>query len=168
MDQTSTLARLHGMDDAVWQSHANPLSVWTRVPVLPLLALAIWARVWLGWFCLFPIAALMFWTWINPRAFGPPTSTDNWASKGVMGERVWLNDARLPIPGHHKMAARVLNGFTALGLIPLIYGLWTLSIWPTLLGLVMVVGGKLWFIDRMVWLFDDMRPHHPMYQAWMR
>lgn len=41
------------------------------------------------------------------------------------------------------------------GLVPLIYGLWTLDLWATLLGLVMTLGGKLWFIDRMVWLLAD-------------
>lgn len=40
---------LMGMDDQSWLSHANPLSVWTRILTpLPLLILAVWSRVWIG------------------------------------------------------------------------------------------------------------------------
>lgn len=42
------IARAHRMDDAAWARHANPWSVWTRVPILLLLALAIWSRAWIA------------------------------------------------------------------------------------------------------------------------
>ncbi|MCA8931790.1 MAG: hypothetical protein KDA49_04945, partial [Rhodospirillaceae bacterium] len=44
------------MDDATWARHASPWSVWTRVPIALLLVLAIWSRVWLGWWALLPVA----------------------------------------------------------------------------------------------------------------
>jgi hypothetical protein len=31
-----------------WLRHANPISVWTRFAVLPLLALSIWSRAWVA------------------------------------------------------------------------------------------------------------------------
>jgi hypothetical protein len=34
----------------------------------------------------------------------------------------------------------------------LIWGIYTLALWPTLLGLLVTYTGKLWFLDRMVWL----------------
>ncbi|WP_377193710.1 DUF6653 family protein [Ruegeria meonggei] len=38
------------MKDEVWLRHANPWSVWARVLTpLPLLALAIWSRAWIGY-----------------------------------------------------------------------------------------------------------------------
>lgn len=37
-----------------------------------------------------------------------------------------------------------------------ILGVYLLESWPTILGTVMVYLGKLWFLDRMVWLWEDM------------
>ena len=56
-----SLARLHRMYERTWQRHANPWSVWTRVPIGPLLVLAIYARLWIGWWCLLPVALLVLW-----------------------------------------------------------------------------------------------------------
>ncbi|MBL4758272.1 MAG: hypothetical protein JKY32_11780 [Rhizobiales bacterium] len=156
-----------GMSDQTWKRHANPLSVWTRVPVLPLLALAIWSRAWIGVWCLLPIGMLVVWTVFNPRAFPIPVSTDNWASKATFGERVWLNRKTVPIPAHHDRFSLLLNIGTTLGIIPLAYGLFEYNLWATLLGLVVVVGGKLWFLDRMVWLYQDMKDENADYASWL-
>jgi hypothetical protein len=51
-DVFRSLERLMAMDDGVWRRHANPWSGWTRVTVLPILVLAIWSRVWIGWWAL--------------------------------------------------------------------------------------------------------------------
>ena len=67
------IERLMMMDGASWARHASPWSFWTRVPVLALLALAIWSRVWVGWWCVVPIGLVGVWTLVNPRAF-PGTS----------------------------------------------------------------------------------------------
>lgn len=42
-----------------------------------------------------------------------------------------------------------------------------LQVWPTLLGAVMVYCGKLWFLDRMVWLYEKMKELHPPYRRWL-
>ena len=156
-----------GMSDAVWARHANPWSVWTRVAILPLGVLAISSRVWLGWWALVPVLALVAWTFANPRAFPPPRTTGSWASKGVLGERVWLNREAVPIPAHHARAANVLTAVSALGLPPLVWGLVMLEVWPTLFGMALTMLGKLWFVDRMVWLYEDMKDAHPGYRAWL-
>ncbi|MEQ8656442.1 MAG: hypothetical protein RIC24_03930 [Hyphomicrobiales bacterium] len=148
-----------GMSDATWQRHANPWSGWTRIPILPLLALAIWSRDWIGWWCLAPTIALIAWTFVNPRAFPPPPSTDNWMSQGVLGERVFLARKTEPIPHHHANWGIGLSVVAALGLPPLVYGLWALEVWPALLGLTLTVGAKMWFLDRMVWLLADTTRH---------
>jgi hypothetical protein len=79
------LLRLFGMSDEVWARHVNPLSVWTRMPIIALLALAIWSRTWLGWWCLVPLAAVAIWTWLNPRVFAKPRTTKHWSSRSVLG-----------------------------------------------------------------------------------
>lgn len=160
--------RLMQMDDAAWARHSNPKSVYSRFSVLPLITLAIWSRVWLGWGCLAPLALAMLWTWWNPRAFSAPSHTDSWASRGTFGERVFLNRAATPVPDHHLMWARILAWVSGLGLVPWIYGLWSLDLSATLLGLVLIVGGKVWFVDRMVWIYQDMKDTDPVYASWLR
>jgi hypothetical protein len=159
MTALERLAALFAMTDAVWERHANPWSGWSRVPVLPLLALAIWARVWIGWGCLLPVAALLVWTWINPRAFPPPAHTEAWMTRAVLGERVYLNDRSVPIPDHHRPVLRVLTWAPLAGLVPMVWGLVMLDPWAAALGTALVVLLKLWFLDRMVWLWEEMRGH---------
>jgi len=109
------IARGFRMDDVTWERHANPWSVWTRFTALPLVILAVWSRAWLGRRAVVPVALSLLWTWINPRIFSKPRSTDNWASKGVLGERVWMNRKKVPIPEHHRLLPNILNAISGLG-----------------------------------------------------
>ena len=154
-DPFAAAERLMAMDDAAWRRHANPWSVWTRFTCGPLLVLALWSRAWLGWGCLVPVAAAALWTWLNPRVFPPVTRVDNWASKGVLGERLLLDRDRRPIPAHHRRAATVLATLSALGLVPLAFGLIALEPWATAAGTLAVCLPKVWFVDRMVWLYEE-------------
>ena len=52
--------------------------------------------------------------------------------------------------------------------MPLAWGLWAFDPWAIAFGLLLTVGGKLWFLDRMVWLYEDMAPDVPAYRAWLR
>ena len=168
MDVFRFAERLMSMDEAAWARHANPWSAWTRFSCGPLIVLAIWSRVWLGWWALLPLALALLWTWLNPRLFAPPARTDNWASKGTFGERVFLNRRVVPIPQHHLRAGRILTLVSALGMVPLIYGLVVLDVRTTVFGLVVAIGAKVWFVDRMVWLYEDMRDATPEYAGWLR
>jgi hypothetical protein len=107
------------------------------------------------------------WLWYNPRAFPPPASTDNWSSKAVLGERVWIARSTTPIPRHHANAALLLAALAASGVLFLSWGLYATAIWPTLFGFVVVFFGKLWFADRMVWLYEDMKDIKPEYRSWL-
>ncbi|QMU58922.1 MAG: hypothetical protein GKR98_12410 [Boseongicola sp.] len=168
MDAFDATERSMGMKDATWARHANPWSVWTRFTCLPLLILAIWSRDWFGWYSLVPIALACLWIWWNPRAFPVPASTDNWASKGTFGERIFLNRKTIPIPQHHLRWAYVLGFASAIGIPPLIWGLWTLDFEWTLIGAILTVLPKVWFVDRMVWLYEDRKDSDPTYQSWLR
>ena len=92
------LARLFGLQGESWLRHANPVSVWTRFAVLPLLALSIWSRDWIGWWSLVPIALSLVFMVVNPLLFPKPASTRNWASKGVFGERIWADRNTVELP----------------------------------------------------------------------
>ena len=43
------VAKVFNLTDDNWMKHANPWSVWTRYSVLPLIVLAFWSRIWIGW-----------------------------------------------------------------------------------------------------------------------
>jgi hypothetical protein len=162
------IAILLRMDDEVWARHANPWSVWTRIPLLALMVLVAWSRVWIGWWALLPLALTILWAWLNPRLFPPPRFTDNWASKATFGERVWLNRKLVPIPARHRWMPHLLVVISVLGACLLIWGMVALRPWPTLLGLMLAYGGKIWFVDRMVWLYEDMKDLDSDYRGWLR
>lgn len=162
------IATAFKMSDNVWLRHANPWSGWTRfATVLPLLILSIWSRVWLGWRSLIPISLALLWMWLNPRIFSQPNSTKHWISQGVLGERVWLNRDQISLPQHHQRIPNLLNLLAAVGGILVIFGLIVLNVWLTVLGFTVVTLGKLWYIDRMVWLYQEMRNVNPEYQSWL-
>lgn len=146
--------RLMGMDDRAWARHANPLSCYSRFTILPLLALAIWSRAWLGAWALVPVALVLLWAWVDPRLFAPPARLDSWAARGVLGERVYLA-RRAEVPRHHRRWAAGLSIATLPGLVVLGVGLWGFRADWVLFGLALGMGPKIWFVDRMAWLYAD-------------
>lgn len=162
MTAESRIARVFGLDDEGWARHANPWSGWTRFTTcLPLLILAIWSRVWLGWWSVLPVGIALLWIWLNPRAFGPARTDQPWITRGVFGERFWSNRGSVTIPQRHRVMPNVLNMASFLGLPIVGWGLIDLNIWATALGMVFITGGKLWYIDRMAILYDDVVAHYP-------
>ena len=168
MDIFKASERLMGLNDTEWAHHAAPWSVYTSFTILPLIVFVTWMREPLGWWIVLPISAIVIWIWANPRVFPVPPSTDNWASKGTFGERVFLNRAALPIPGHHRLWGIWLSAAAGAGLLPLIWGIAIYDAGLTLFGLTLSMGAKLWFVDRMVWLYEDMKDKDPAYQSWLR
>jgi len=145
------------MDDETWARHSNPWSVYTRFTTLPLISFAFWSREWLGLYSGVLVALSFLWVWVNPRLFAVPKRTDSWASRGTFGERIYLNRSNETIPDHHLNASRILQWLSVMGLPFLVYGLYTLDIWVLILGNFWVMVSKAWFVDRMVWLYMDMR-----------
>jgi hypothetical protein len=162
------IARSFRMDEATWARHANPWSVWTRVATLPVLLLALSSHVWIGWWSLVAVLGVSLWTWVNPRLFRPPVSTRSWASRATFGERIWLNRQAIPIPGHHARAAALLSIASATGFLISIYGAIAIDATALAGGGVLAWTAKMWFVDRMVWLYEDMKDHSPEYRSWLR
>lgn len=160
--------KLMGMNELTWQKHSNPWSVYTRFSVMPILSLAFWSRDWIGWYSIFPVFISFLWAWLNPRVFGIPETTNNWASMGTFGERIYLNRKSAPIPDHHVRPTNVLLMLTFLGLPIFIWGIYDLNIWALILGNVWVMAFKAWLVDRMVWLYLDMKETNPEYKNWLK
>jgi hypothetical protein len=162
-----SVARLFHLEGDGWMRHANAASVWTRFAVLPLLALAIWSRDWIGWWSLVPIALSLVWLGVNPLAFGPPRSTRNWASKSVFGERIWVEHERSELPAQFRSRVPTLiSAAQVAGLVPLVYGLVVLDPVAAVCGVLLVQCGKLWYLDRMVLLFEDVKRRDRRVAAW--
>jgi hypothetical protein len=87
-------------------------------------------------------------------------------SKGVMGERVWLNRGTISVPEYHRTVPKILSAVAAIGMIFVFRGVLRFEPWPTLFGIMMGYLGKLWFVDRMVWLWNDMQEAAPEYRNW--
>jgi hypothetical protein len=91
---------------------------------------------------------------------------DHWMSKAVLGERVWLNRDAVPVPAYHRRVPDVLSVIAAIGLLFIVGGVLVFDPWPTLFGTMMAYMGKLWFAERMVWLWHDMQDAVPEYRSW--
>ena len=167
MTLEKAIAKFFKMTDDVWARHANPWSLWTRYSTMPILALAVWSRVWIGWWAVLPVVAALVWVYINPRIFRKPKTTQSWTSKSVLGERVWLNRKTVPVPRHHYKIINFLTAVSSVGAITCVYGLIVLSVWPTVFGIVLVFLGKTWFLDRMAWLYEEMKDNNPEYRSWL-
>jgi hypothetical protein len=155
------------MTEKIWARHANPWSVWTGlIPPLWLPA-AGWSRVWLGPWSLVLVAAGFVWIWLSVRVFPKPRTTDNWASKWMFGERVWSNRRRIPVPPHHRRVPHILNAISIVGAAIAVWAVTILAIWPAVLGTLLFYFGKLWFADRMVWLYEEMEDLSPEYRNWL-
>lgn len=149
------IAAAFRMDDATWGRHANPWSGWTRLTALPLLALAGWSRAWIGGWWVLALAAALAWTWFNPRLFPPPARMDAWMTRGVLGERIWLARDTRPVPARHRLVPNLLSAIAGGGVMLAVFGVIVLAVWPTVMGVVVAMLAKLWFLDRMVWLHAD-------------
>lgn len=161
------VAKLFGLEGDAWMRHANPRSVWSRFTCVSLIAVAVWSRDWLGWYSVIPIALATVWLIVNPRLFSVPSSTRNWASKAVFGERIWADRTSVKIPDQFSSRVpNLANAYSSIGLAMLTYGLIKLDVWFVVSGIVIVHGGKLWYLDRMVLLFDDMKQRRPDYASW--
>lgn len=161
------IANAFNLTDENWMKHANPISVWTRYSVLPIIVLALWSRIWIGWWCLIPVGLSVLWMFFNPVAFKKPKSTKNWASKAVLGERIYLNRDKVKIPDHHCVPLyKILNSISLAGLILTIWSIVHYEVWGAVLGVTMIYLGKSWFLDRMVWLYEDMKNENETYSSW--
>ena len=162
------LARLFGLRGETWLRHANPVSVWVRFAVLPLIVLSIWSRRWIGRWSLLPLGASLVFTVVEPLLFPPPRSTRNWASRGVFGERIWADRDTVDLPEDFRSSAvpNTTYAFQFAGLAILARGLVVFDLKSVVGGLLLVQCAKAWFIDRMVLLFRTMAARDPRYASW--
>lgn len=150
-------AALMTMSEEVWRRHANPWSGWTRVATFPFFFLAIWSWVWIGWWALVPVILLSIWTWLNPRVFPPYQSDRAWITRGVLGEQLFLSRKDVVIPGNHVRMANLLTTMAGLSMVGAIIGFVMQIFWLALGGWLLAITFKMWFVDRMVWIYETVK-----------
>lgn len=67
----------------------------------------------------------------------------------------------IPVPDQHRAVPHLLNAASGAGAALVVWGVAGLAIWPTALGAALVIGGKLWCVDRMAWLYADLTAAYP-------
>lgn len=151
--------KIMSMNDEVWLRHANPWSVWTRIPFIFILVPVAYSWKWLGWYILIPLSIACLWIYLNPRIFPPVKEINSWGSKAVMGEKIFTERKTkgYELPNHHIKMSNILTTASALFFIPAIAGIVILNPWMTAIGTLASWLCKMWFIDRMVWIYNDHR-----------
>ena len=135
------------MKDAAWARHTSPWSVWTRFVGGSLLFVALYNHLW------WVLVGVGIFLIINPFLFPEPESKKSWASRSVLGERLWTQKWHWDFP----MAISTLGGlFAVLALLVAYFQLF----WPTVILVALVLALKAFFLHLMVRLYDDQRRKH--------
>jgi len=72
---------------------------------------------------------------------------------------------KIDVLEYHKTLLNVLNGISSIGMVLSIWALVVPSMWPAILGVALAYSVKSWYLDGMVWLYEDMN-HLPEYEKW--
>ena len=83
--------------------------------------------------------------------------------------RGWASRNTVAIPPQFtSRIPNLVNLYSAAGLALLGYGLVTFDVLAVVAGIAITHGGKLWYIDRMVLLFESMKADNAEYARWER
>ncbi len=84
-----------------------------------------------------------------------------------MGERIYLNRDKINIPDIHKSPVlKILNIVSSIGMGLVKWAIVQYSIWGAAFGIALAYLGKSWYLDRMVWLYEDMKIECLEYSKW--
>ena len=85
-----------------------------------------------------------------------------------LGERVWADRDTVELPEQFRASRvpAVAQAIQVVGIAVLAYGLVRFDLLAAVTGTVLCQTAKLWYLDRMVLLFEDMKARRPEYAAW--
>jgi hypothetical protein len=131
------------VDGLFWRPHANPRSVWGLVATYPVFVLAVYRRSR-------PLlAATLLSVLASLATVSPPETDEAWATRVVLGERVWLERGVTAETGALSLTAAgaAVNLYTLRAAATRRPG-------RTAVGTVASMALTLLFFDRMVGLYD--------------
>ncbi len=84
-----------------------------------------------------------------------------------MGERVYINRDKIDLPEHHKLALfKILNMISSLGMLLSTWAIVYYSVWGAIVRVTLAYLEKSWYLNRTVWLYEDMREVNEEYKSW--
>jgi hypothetical protein len=132
------------LSEKTWERHANPWSGWTRVLSMPVLALGLYLHnFWI-------LGIVLVWLIINPILFSKPRDTNNWMSKGVLGEQLYFRDGTK----FKKDLPTLLNVLNIPVFVAFLYLSWQQELIAMIFAGLLTMTIKFWFIDRMVATYE--------------
>jgi len=129
--------------EKIWKRHTNPLSGWSRVIAFFLIPIPIWFQNW------FILAILLIFFVINPVLFPEPKSKNNWMSKSILGEELWIKKGIF-----QKDFPTILNLLNGMFFFFLVYGAYNNFLEITIFSTILSSVFKLWYLDRMVFYYE--------------
>ncbi|MDF1695779.1 MAG: hypothetical protein P1U56_08115 [Saprospiraceae bacterium] len=160
------LSKLCGKKAKTLAKNTNPFNVLTQYLLLPILIVLLWNRQWLGWIYIFPLVLIMYWLIFNP-VFPKYSSKNRWASKAILGTDIYLNRDKIPIPTHHKIVIlQFLQVIFFCGVVGSIGSAIYYSICGVTIGMTVAYLTRSWILDRMVWLYEDMKDTKEELEQW--
>lgn len=104
-------------EDRRWAGRSHPWCVYTRLAAALLLIIALTTHRSLGIYAAIPIGLCLFFIIVNPFIFRPPKDDTHWATRSVLGQRLWRQreNAGWDVPSISRVAS-ALAYFIALWL----------------------------------------------------
>jgi hypothetical protein len=130
--------------EKAWRRHSSPWSVWTRVLSFPLVFVPLWNRSWKQG------AAVAAWFAINPVLFPEPEDDSSWATRGVLGEKLWTAER----PRDLLMLLGTVSAVLGAGGLLFAY---KRRFWPMMLCASAAFPLLLWRIDRYAVYYEQHR-----------
>ena len=142
------------MKEKTWERHANPISGFTRIITYPFVYIPLWFLAEFledpltHWYVAVLGILVIIWFAVNPRLFKKPANFHHYMSRGVLGEKLWTEDRK------KDTFATTLSVLTAPFFFISLYTSYLQFFWETMFFATVPFLLKLWFIDRMVFLYD--------------
>lgn len=78
-----------------------------------------------------------------------------------------MNRDKIAIPEIHRLPLlKILNTISSIGMLLSIWAIVYYSVWGAVTGVALAYLGKSWYLDRMVWLYEDMKDQNETYKQW--
>lgn len=129
----------------IFARHANPWSAWTRWASTPLVLVPFWTRRWEHG------GGVAAWMLANPVVFPEPADDENWATRAILGEELWVQH-------RPRDQAMVINGAGSACLLGAIVAAWRHRPLPMSVFTGATMALTMWYWRMMSEYYEEHRP----------
>lgn len=91
--------------DRRWAGRSHPLCVYSRLAAAYFLVLCVYTYRWLSYDAIWPIGMCLFFLLINPFIFPAPRHDRAWATRAVLGQRLWRGLRQWDVPTFSRIGS---------------------------------------------------------------